>query len=199
MKPRYVVLEGPEGAGKSTVRTLLAARFVANGIDVVEVREPGGTAAGEGIRRVLLDPDGTVAPWTEALLFAAARSQLAAEVIGPALERGAWVIGDRSVYSSLAYQGAGRDLGIDTVRQVNEAGLGGMWPDKVVLLRIDASEGLRRQQDEDRIGAEAIEFHQAVVAAYDKLAAAEPERFVIVDAGSDVDDVVSTAYEGVTR
>ncbi|MEE8331413.1 MAG: dTMP kinase [Acidimicrobiia bacterium] len=199
MKPRYVVLEGPEGAGKSTIRELLAARLVAEGLDVVEVREPGGTAAGEGIRGVLLDPSGTVSAWTEALLFSAARAQLAAEVIQPALARGAWVVGDRSVYSSLAYQGAGRDLGVDKVRMVNEAGLGGVWPDKVVLLRIDASEGLRRQQDEDRIGAEAIEFHRAVVAAYDKLAAAEPERFVIVDAGSDIEDVVATAYEGVTR
>ncbi len=199
MKPRYVALEGPEGAGKSTIRELLAARLVAEGLDVVEVREPGGTAAGEGIRGVLLDPSGTVSAWTEALLFSAARAQLAAEVIQPALARGAWVVGDRSVYSSLAYQGAGRDLGVDKVRMVNEAGLGGVWPDKVVLLRIDASEGLRRQQDEDRIGAEAIEFHRAVVAAYDKLAAAEPERFVIVDAGSDIEDVVATASEGVTR
>ncbi len=199
MKPRYVALEGPEGAGKSTIRELLAARLVADGLDVVEVREPGGTAAGEGIREVLLDPSGTVSAWTEALLFSAARAQLASEVIQPALARGAWVVGDRSVYSSLAYQGAGRDLGVDEVRMVNEAGLGGVWPDKVVLLRIDASEGLRRQQDEDRIGAEAIDFHRAVVAAYDKLAAAEPERFVIVDAGSDIADVVATAYEGVTR
>ena len=84
-------------------------------------------------------------------------------------------------------------------RHPNEAGLGGVWPDKVVLLRIDASEGLRRQHDADRIGAEAIEFHQAVVAAYDELAAAEAERFVIVDAGSDIDDVVNTAYMGVTQ
>jgi dTMP kinase len=199
MKPRYVVLEGPEGAGKSTIRKLLAAKLVDDGFDVEEVREPGGTAAGEGIREVLLDPSGRVSDWTEALLFSAARAQLAAEVIQPALARGAWVIGDRSVYSSLAYQGAGRGLGIDKVRMVNEAGLGGVWPDKVVLLRIDASEGLRRQQDADRIGAEAVEFHQRVVAAYDELAAAEPERFVIVDAGSDIDDVVTTAYDGVTQ
>jgi len=194
----YVALEGPEGAGKSTVRSLLAAALRAEGHDVVEVREPGGTAAGEGIRRVLLDPEGAVAPWTEALLFAAARAQLAAEVIAPALARGAWVIGDRSVYSSLAYQGAARRLGVEGVRAVNEAGLEGVWPDKVVLLRIDASEGLRRQEDEDRIGAEAIEFHVAVVAAYDDRAAAEPDRFVVVDASGDVDTVVAAAYQGVT-
>ena len=198
MTGHYVALEGPEGAGKSTVRSLLAAALRAEGHDVVEVREPGGTAAGEGIRRVLLDPEGAVAPWTEALLFAAARAQLAAEVIAPALARGAWVIGDRSVYSSLAYQGAARRLGVEGVRAVNEAGLEGVWPDKVVLLRIDASEGLRRQEDEDRIGAEAIEFHVAVVAAYDDLAAAEPDRFVVVDASGDVDTVVAAAYQGVT-
>jgi dTMP kinase len=146
---------------------------------------------------VLLDPSGTVAPWTEALLFAAARSQLAAEVIAPALGRGAWVVGDRSVYSSLAYQGAARELGVSLVRAVNEAGLGGVWPDKVVLLRIAATEGLRRQEFADRIGAEAIEFHHAVVDAYDALAAAEPGRFVVIDATADVESVVAAAYSGV--
>ena len=197
MRPRYIALEGPEGAGKSTVRSLLAERLRADGIDVVEVREPGGTTTGEGIRSILLDPVGVVAPWPEALLFAAARAQLAAEVIAPALKRGAWVVGDRSVYSSLAYQGAARDLGVDRVRAVNEAGLQGVWPDKVVLLRIDAGRGLRRQEDADRIGAEAIAFHQAVAAAYDKLAVDEPDRFVVVDAAADLDDVVSAAHAGV--
>ena len=197
MRPRYIALEGPEGAGKSTVRTLLAERLRVDGLDVVEVREPGGTTTGEGIRGVLLDPTGDVAPWPEALLFAAARAQLAAEVIAPALERGAWVVGDRSVYSSLAYQGAARDLGVDQVRAVNEAGLQGVWPDKVVLLRIDADAGLRRQEDEDRIGAEGIAFHQAVAAAYDKLAVDEPDRFVVVDASADLDEVVAAAYQGV--
>jgi dTMP kinase len=197
MTPRYIALEGPEGAGKSTVRQLLAERLRRDGHEVVEVREPGGTAAGEGIRGVLLDPDGRVAPWTEALLFAAARAQLAAEVVAPALQRGAWVVGDRSVYSSLAYQGAARSLGVAAVRIVNESGLGDVWPDKVVLLRIEASEGLRRQEDEDRIGAEAVEFHKAVVAAYDELAEAEPDRFVVVDAGQDIDTVAEAAYRGV--
>ena len=197
MSGRYIALEGPEGSGKSTVRSRLAGLLEADGVDVIEVREPGGTAAGEGIRSVLLDPSGTVAPWTEALLFAAARAQLAAEVIAPALARGAWVVGDRSVYSSLAYQGAARELGISLVRTVNEAGLGGVWPDKVVLLRIAASEGLRRQEYADRIGAEAIDFHHAVVDAYDALAAAEPERFVVVDASADVELVVAAAYSGV--
>lgn len=198
MSGRYVALEGPEGSGKSTVLSRLAELLAADGRQVVEVREPGGTAAGEGIRRVLLDPTGTVAPWTEALLFAAARAQLAAEVIAPALAQGAWVVGDRSVYSSLAYQGAARELGVAAVRAVNQAGMGGVWPDKVVLLRIAASEGLRRQEYADRIGAEAIDFHHAVAAAYDALAAVEPERFVVVDATADVELVVAAAYSGVT-
>jgi dTMP kinase len=198
MSGRYIALEGPEGSGKSTVRARLSELLRADGLDVVEVREPGGTEAGEGIRKVLLDPSGTVAPWTEALLFAAARAQLAAEVIAPALGRGSWVVGDRCVYSSLAYQGAARELGVEQVRAVNEAGLGGVWPDKVVLLRIAASEGLRRQDYPDRIGAEVIEFHHAVEAAYDRLAAAEPERFVVVDASADIELVVAAAYSGVT-
>ena len=116
----YVAFEGIEGAGKSTVAQRVGERLEADGRTVVRVREPGGTAVGERIRAILLGHDLAPDPWTEALLFAAARAQLAAEVIGPALAEGAWVLSDRSVYSSLAYQGAGRGLGVDAVRSVNE-------------------------------------------------------------------------------
>ena len=158
---------------------------------VIRVREPGGTKVGEGIREILLGHDWNPAPWPEALLFAAARAQLAAETIAPALDGGAWVVGDRSVYSSLAYQGGARGLGLETVRRVNEAGLGDVWPDLVVLLEVDPSTALARQDDPDRIGGEGVEFQQAVAAAFATIAAEERDRFLVVDAGSDLDDVVT--------
>ncbi len=144
------------------------------GVDVLFVREPGGTATGERIRRVLLDPGGTVAPWAEALLFAAARAQLAHEVVGPALQGGRWVVSDRSVYSSLAYQGGGRGLGVDAVRAINEPGLGEVWPELVVLLELDAVAGLERQLDPDRIGAEGTAFQTPLANTFSALAESEP-------------------------
>ena len=111
-------------------------------------------------------------------------------MIGPALEKGRTVVSDRCVYSSLAYQGAGRGLGIDEVRGVNEAGLQGVWPDTVVLLRVAPQRGLEREDEADRISIEGLELQQRVASAYDQLAAAEPERFVVVDADSGVDEVV---------
>lgn len=188
---KYVAFEGIDGAGKSTVASRFADALEASGEPVVRVREPGGTKVGEGIREILLGHDWNPAPWPEALLFAAARAQLAAEVIGPALASGAWVVGDRSVYSSLAYQGAARGLGVDTVRAVNEAGLGEVWPDLVVLLEVDPETALARQDDADRIGAEGVEFQQAVADAFANLAADERERFLVVNAGADLDDVVA--------
>lgn len=187
----YIAVEGAEGAGKSTIVGRLGDAFEDRGREVVTVREPGGTDLGEGIRQLLLHgPDMT--PWAEALLFAAQRAQLAAEVIRPALDRGAVVIGDRSVYSSLAYQGHARGLGVDRVRAVNEAGLGGTWPDRVVLLRIEPAAGLGRQAVADRIGSEGAGFQTAVAEAFDLLAGAEPERFVNVEVGDlDPDGVVA--------
>ncbi len=157
MTGRYLAFEGIEGAGKSTVAAAVATWLQQHGIVVVAVREPGGTPLGEQIRHLLLDPGGAMVPWAEAMLFSAARSELAAEVVGPALAEGSWVVSDRSVYSSLAYQGGGRTLGIDDVRSVNEAGLGGVWPELVILLRVEPESGLDRQHDPDRIGGAGIE------------------------------------------
>jgi dTMP kinase len=185
---RYIALEGIEGAGKSTIQDHLAAALGNDGYEVVTVREPGGTSTGEGIRRLLLDGD-DMTPWTEALLFAAQRSQLAEEVIEPALGRGAWVIGDRSVYSSLAYQGGGRGLGIEAVRKVNQAGLGSTWPDLVIVLAVAPEAGLARQDGEDRIGGQGVRFQRRVAGFYEELAAAEPDRVAIVDAGGRLGDV----------
>lgn len=194
MTGRYLALEGVEGAGKSTVAARLAALVRATGRDVVTVREPGGTPAGERIRSVLLDQGSEVGRWTEALLFAASRAQLAGDVVGPALAMGSWVITDRSVYSSLAYQGGGRRLGIDAVRALNEPGLEGVWPEVVVLLRLDPDAGLQRQEIADRIGAEGLEFQRRVAEAFDEIAAREPGRFVVVDASAPLDDVVSRLW-----
>ena len=191
MKGRYIALEGIEGAGKSTVARRLASHLEVAGRRVVSVREPGGTPAGELVRAILLDGDVALGPWTEALLFSAARAQLAKDVIGPALEGGRWVVGDRSVYSSLAYQGGGRALGIETVRAINEPGLIGVWPDLVVLLRVDAASGLERQEVPDRIGAEGHGFQSVVADTFDALAEAEPDRFAVVDGTRPFDAVVA--------
>jgi len=193
----YVAFEGIEGAGKSTVAERVGERLETDGHEVVRVREPGGTAVGERIRAILLGHDLLPDPWTEALLFAAARAQLAVEVVGPALDSGAWVLSDRSVYSSLAYQGAGRGLGIDAVRSVNEPGLQGVWPSLVILLGIDPAEGLLRQDVGDRIGDEGVEFQQTVADGFTTAAASEPDRFAIIDAGIPLDDVVDAAYREI--
>lgn len=193
----YVAFEGPEGAGKSTILHRVAADVRSGGHEVVTVREPGGTDLGEGIRDLLLHGP-TMTFWAEALLFAAQRSQLAEEVIRPALARGAWVLGDRSVYSSLAYQGHARCLGVDRVRLVNEAGLAGTWPDRVVLLRTDPATGLHRQRVHDRIGGEGLGLQAAVAEGYDQLARAEPGRFLVIDVdGKSVDEVVAAVHAGL--
>lgn len=197
MTDRYIAFEGIEGAGKSTVAEKVADELRDGTNRVVTVREPGGTRTGERIRGVLLDTDGSPGPWAEALLFAAARAQLAEEVVGPALAAGDWVVSDRSVYSSLAYQGGGRQLGIDAVRSVNEPGLAGVWPQLVILLRVDAIAGLGRQRIADRIGREGVEFQQRVADAFDELAIAEPDRFAVIDAGRPLGNVVTAALREI--
>ncbi|MCP4248944.1 MAG: dTMP kinase, partial [bacterium] len=184
----YLALEGVEGVGKSTVAGELQSLIQDAGHEVVMVREPGGTSAGEKIRRLLLEPDGSVSPWAEALLFSAARAQLAAEVVEPALRAGTWVVSDRSVYSSLAYQGHGRGLGIDAVRAVNEPGLGQTWPDLVALLELDVDAGLARQKVPERIGAAGREFLGSVAAGFHTLADMAPDRFAVVDAATPIRD-----------
>ena len=164
---------------------------------MIEVREPGGTPTGEAIRSVLLGRGGSMADWTEALLFAAARAELAAEIVGPALAAGKAVVSDRCVYSSLAYQGGARGLGIPEVRTVNEAGLQGVWPALVVLLRLDPEQGLAREDYADRISTEGLSLQVKVAAAYDELAAAEPDRFVVIDASAPLDEVVDAAERQV--
>ena len=199
MTRRYVAFEGVDGAGKTTVAARVAERLRSRGFDVLSVREPGGTPTGEAIREILLGLGKVVGDWAEALLFAAARSQLAAEVVGPALAAGRGVVSDRSVYSSLAYQGGARGLGIDEVRRVNAAGLGGVWPETVVLLRLDPGRGFAREEEANRISEAGLAFQARVAEAYDLLAAEEPARFVVVDAGLGLEAVVAEAEAEVLR
>jgi dTMP kinase len=192
---RYLAFEGVEGAGKSSVARAIADMISRTGVDVVRVREPGGTPVGERIRDILLSGEVHPLPRSEAALFAAARGQLVSEVVVPALETGAWVVSDRSAYSSLAYQAGGRGLPLDEVHRLNDIALGGVWPSTVVLLRVGANDGLTRQSDPDRIGGETEEFFEAVVAAFDELAASEPERFIVVDATRPLITVVAEVAE----
>jgi len=194
---RYLAFEGVEGAGKSSVAGAIAKRITRTGGQVVRVREPGGTPVGERVRDILLSGEVHPLPRSEAALFASARAQLVAEVVVPALEAGSWVISDRSAYSSLAYQSGGRGLPLDDVYRLNDIALGGVWPSTVVLLRVGTTDGLARQSDPDRIGGESEAFFDDVVATFDALAAAEPERFIVVDATQPLDAVISEVADGL--
>jgi dTMP kinase len=195
--PRYIAFEGIEGAGKSTVAQRVADHIRATGADVVAVREPGGTLVGERIRRILLEDEDGPVPLAEAALFAASRAQLIHDVVKPALAAGSWVLSDRSAYSSLAYQAIGRGLGLERIRELNNIAIDGVWPDRVVLLRLEATDGLARQAVDDRIGGEGEAFHRSVADAFDILAAAEPDRFLIVDATMTIGQVVDASIEGL--
>jgi dTMP kinase len=164
----------------------------------VVTREPGGTPAGERVRALLLDPEVELHPRAEALLFAAARAELVERVIRPALERGAVVLCDRYLDSSLAYQGEARGLGRGPVEDVNRFATGGLLPDLVVLLDLDPAAGLaRRARDPDRIEAQDLDFHRRVREAFRDLAAGDPKRFAVVDASAPVPEVAAQVRAAV--
>ncbi len=176
----FVSFEGADGSGKSTQAELLAAALAAEGREVVLTREPGGTELGERIRALLLDgPEMT--PWAEAALFAASRAQHVEEVIRPALARGAEVVCDRYVDSSLAYQGIARGLGVDEVLDLNLRAVRGLLPDTTFLLLVDPATAARRAGGDDRLERQGAEFRRRVDAAYRQLAARFPERIVALD------------------
>ncbi|MDQ3877600.1 MAG: dTMP kinase, partial [Actinomycetota bacterium] len=200
----FVVFEGGEGAGKSTQMAAFSRYLTARGEEVVTTREPGGTAIGERIRALLLDPELTeMDARTEALLYAADRAQHAVEVIKPALASGKIVVSDRFVDSSLAYQGLARGLGLDDIYEISEWATGGLIPDMVFFMKLDAAERLDRVGEErDRIEAEAEDFHEKVERAYDEIARRFPERFVVLDASSNSAQVhaeVVKAFEERTK
>lgn len=195
---RYIALEGGDGSGKTTLSAALATRLRTAGEEVVEVREPGGTPLGESVRGLLLDSE-HVDPWAEVFLFAAQRAQLAHDVVAPALGRGAWVISDRTYYSSIAYQGRARGLGEDTVRRINETGLGGVVPGQVFVIEVDAGTALDRQHRPDRIGREGVDFQDAVRSAYRDLAASEPGRVILLDGRDTTDDLVDRVMAALGR
>ena len=183
---RLITVEGLDGAGKTTLIGALSGALHERGREVLVLREPGGVALSERIRALVKDPALAVDPHAEALLYAAARAQLVTEQLRPLLADGRWIVLDRFVDSSLAYQGAGRELGVEEVRRLNRFATGGLTPDRTLLLRIDPAVGLARvagrAEDADRLEREAGAFFDRVAAAYDALAAAEPERMAVIDA-----------------
>ncbi|WP_322795846.1 dTMP kinase [Tepidiforma sp.] len=195
----FIVFEGGEGSGKSTAAAAVAAALEAEGRRVVHTREPGGTPAGEQIRALLHEP---LAPWAELFAFLAARAQLVAEVIRPALEAGATVICDRFAPSTFAYQVHARGLDPVIVRTANRAATGGLEPDLVVYLDLDPAEGLARKAGEGRAIAtahEALAFHQRVREGYLLQARDDPGRWYVIDAALPPARVAALALERVRR
>jgi dTMP kinase len=194
----FVSFEGVDGSGKTTQAATLAATLRAEGRQVVTTREPGGTQLGERVRALLLDA-GRVAPWAEAALFAAARAQLVAEIVRPALDRAADVVCDRFVDSSLAYQGIARGLGLEAVLELNRLATGGLLPDRTFLLLLPVEEALRRAGGRpDRIEREGVDLLERVDLAYRELATRYRGRIVAVDATLPEDEVARLVHDGLT-
>jgi dTMP kinase len=194
----FVVLEGGEGAGKSTLQAALGARVEAAGREAVLTREPGGTAAGEIVRTLLHQ---ALTPWAEAFAFFAARSQVVAEVILPALERGAVVLCDRFEASTFAYQGYGRGLDLAALKGVNRLATGGLQPRLTIFLDLEPATGLARKRGEEeaiRTGREALAFHQQVRAGYFALAAeSAPGAWLVLDGSLPPERVAEDAWSAI--
>ena len=198
MPGAFVVFEGGDGAGKSTQCRLLAAALESRGHEVVLTREPGGTAVGEAVREVLLGAGSHgMAPRTEALLFAAARSEHASALIGPAVARGAVVVSDRYLDSSVAYQGAARGLGEQRIADLSLWATERLVPDLTVVLDVSPATGLARAADANRMEAEPEEFHQRVREAFLRRAAASPELYLVLSADLPKDEVARLVLEAV--
>ena len=192
---RLITVEGLDGAGKTTLVAGVTRELAARWRELLVLREPGGVELSERIRALVKDPELSVDPRAEALLYAAARAQLVAEQLVPLLESGQWVLLDRFVDSSLAYQGAGRGLGIEEIRTLNAFATGGLTPDRTLLLRIDPAVGRARiaGREADRLELAGGAFFATVARAYDALAAAEPERFAVIEADRPPEQVLADA------
>jgi dTMP kinase len=193
----FVTFEGIDGSGKTTQARLLSERLQGGGGEVVLTREPGGTELGEAVRGLVLH-GGHVAPWAEAALYAAARAQHVEEVIRPALARGATVVSDRYLDSSVVYQGVGRGLGLERVLDLNLTVVGGLLPDRTVLVRLDpAVAAARLGGDLDRIEREGATFLERVHDAYDALAHRFRERYVVVDGSRPAEELAEEIHGAV--
>jgi dTMP kinase len=198
---RFITLEGGEGVGKSTQVKALAEALRCRGIEVLVTREPGGSEGAEKIRELLLG--GAEDQWgvrSEALLFAAARADHLEKVIRPTLETGSWVLSDRFVDSSLAYQGGAGGLGIETIREINAFGINGWYPDRTLILISDQGSGRAHERDRgssDRIGGRPEDYHRRVEAAFRIIAAEEPERVQLVDASGSQGEVTGRLLDAV--
>ena len=190
MKGLFIVMECPDGSGKTTQINLLEQYLKEAGYECLITREPGGTVIGEEVRELILNPEyKEMSPVTEMLLYAASRAQLVHEVIGPALEAGRIVISDRFVDSSIVYQGIARNLGISTVAAVNAPGIGIYRPDGIFFIDLSEAEGIRRKKNQkklDRMEQESIDFHHLVSEGYRKVLAERPE-VIKIDGGKDID------------
>ena len=198
---RFISLEGGEGVGKSTQVKALAAALNQRGIDVLVTREPGGSEGAEKVRELLLSgSDDRWCPRSEALLFAAARADHVAKTIRPALENGQWVVADRFIDSSLAYQGGAGGLGIEAVRAINSFGIGEDFPDRTLVLTLkEGAERARARDTEgsDRIGGRPDDYHRKVEAAFHIIAAEEPDRVTIIDASGRAKEVTQRLLDAI--
>ena len=198
---RFISLEGGEGAGKSTQVRALADMLSRRGIEVVTTREPGGSEGAERIRELLLT--GSDDRWSaeaEALLFAAARTDHVDKVVRPAIEAGKWVISDRFVESSLAYQGGAGGLGIDAVRSINAFGISDWFPDRTLVLALAEGGARARARDNeasDRIGGRSEAYHQKVDLAFRQIAAEEPQRVKLIDASGSPEEVTQRLLDAI--
>lgn len=196
---RLITIEGIDGAGKTTLGDGLVNALQERGLGVRLLREPGGVVAAERVRDLVKDPELRIGGRAEALLYAAARAQLVEEAVAPLLDRGVWVVLDRFVDSSLAYQGGGRDLGVDAVAAINAFATGGLRPDRTLLLAIDPSiaraRSRARPESTDRLEREDDAFFTAVASAYSALADSEPDRIRRLDAGQPPERVLAAALE----
>ena len=198
---RLITIEGLDGAGKTTLATGLLAAARRRGIEVELLREPGGVRTAERIRDLVTDPSLTVSARTEALLYAAARAQLVEEALRPLIARGVTVLLDRFVDSSLAYQGGGRELGVEAVRAINTFATGALSPDLTLLLAVAPGTGRDRTGSRgtaaDRLEQEPEPFFARIAETYAALAAAEPQRFLVLDAAQPAEAVLSAARAAV--
>ncbi len=199
----FITIEGNDGAGKTTAAKGLEQALKAQGVDVILTREPGGSSIAEQIREVLLNPANTdMDPLTEAILYAAARRQHLSDVVIPALQAGKVVLCDRYIDSSLAYQGEGRNLGMERIASLNEIAVEGLWPDLTLFLSTDLETSRKRmlsRGDLNRLDAESEAFHERVRDGFEKAVQRDPQRFIRIDASGTPEEVLNLCLQALQK